>query len=520
MTASGFRPVALCILDGWGLSDAVADNAVAQARTPAFDAIWADGARTTLSASGLDVGLPKGQMGNSEVGHMNIGAGRVVMMDLPKIDASIESGDFAQRPALRAFLDQAQSGEVAGVVHLIGLISTGGVHAHQRHFVAAARAIAAAGLGLRLHLLLDGRDTPPKSALADVDAVEAALADLPDVAVATVIGRYFALDRDKRWDRVETAYRAIVEAASAAPTARDARAAVAAAYARGETDEFVQATVIEGYQGAAIGDSLMMTHFRADRAREILSALTEPDFDGFARGAAPKWRGTLGMVSYSDALDQRLPALFPPEALEDTLGDYVAKLGLPQFRVAETEKYPHVTFFFNGGVETPNAGEARRLEPSPKVATYDLAPEMSAEAVGDAFAAAIRSGDYALLVCNFANPDMVGHSGDLAATIRAVEAADAGLAKAVAAIRAVGGAMLATADHGNAEQMRDPVTGEPHTAHTTNPVPLILVDARPGAPAMTLAPGGRLADIAPSLLALMGLEQPAAMTGHSLLLEP
>ena len=528
------RVVVLCVLDGWGLRAETEDNAVAQAETPNFDALWASRPHTTLSASGADVGLPDGQIGNSEVGHMNLGAGRVVWMDLPKIDRAIEEARFATRPVFQDFAQQARAG--GGLVHLLGLMSTGGVHAHQRHLIATTRSLVEAGLSVRLHLFLDGRDTPPKSALGDWDALSAALSDLmtgaePRVRVATVSGRFYALDRDKRWDRVEAAYRAIAggEAAPEAGIAPDPRAAIEAAYARGETDEFVLPTVIGDYAGARAGDALMMTHFRADRAREILSALLEPAFDGFERkGGAPAFAAAMGMVEYSDALNRRMTALFPQEVPENGLGAWLAAQGRSQFRIAETEKYPHVTFFFNGGVETPLAGEARHMAPSPKVRTYDLQPEMAAADVTDALTEAIVSKVYDLIVVNFANPDMVGHTGDLSAAIRAVEAVDRGLGAAVAAVESVGGAMLVTADHGNCEMMRDPKTGEPHTAHTTNPVPAILLDARSdagtgpgtGARPVALREGGRLADVAPTLLALLGLRQPAEMTGESLITEP
>lgn len=508
-------PIVLCVLDGWGLRDDPADNAVAQAETPNFDRIWSARPHATLSASGADVGLPDGQMGNSEVGHMNLGAGRVVLMDLPKIDAAIESGDFARRPALTGFTDALRRS--GGVAHVLGLMSTGGVHAHRHHLVAALRALSEAGVGARLHLFLDGRDTPPQSALEDLDALEAAIATLNHVAIATVTGRYFALDRDQRWERVEAAYRAIVSAQGATPPAASARAAIDAGYARGETDEFIQATVIGGYEGVKDGDGALMTHFRADRAREILSSLLEPAFEGFDRPVRPSFAAAVGMVEYSDALNARMAALFPQTVPNNTLGAWASAQGARQFRVAETEKYPHVTFFFNGGAETPDAGEARHMAPSPKVATYDMAPEMAAAEVTEALTKAVVSGDYELIVANYANPDMVGHTGDLSAAIAAVEAVDAGLGAVVAAVEAAGGAMIVTADHGNCETMRDPKTGAPHTAHTTNPVPIILVDARPGASATDLAYGGRLADVAPTLLSLMGLDQPAEMTGRSLL---
>ncbi|MEL6318627.1 MAG: 2,3-bisphosphoglycerate-independent phosphoglycerate mutase, partial [Pseudomonadota bacterium] len=442
--------------------------------------------------------------------------GRVVWMDLPKIDRSIDDGEFAGRPALKGFLEKLR--ETGGAAHLMGLMSPGGVHAHQRHIAAAAAACSDAGVPVRLHLFLDGRDTPPKSAADYLKQFETQIDGLEDLEIATVSGRFFAMDRDKRWERVSEAWTAIVEGARAEslPQADDAAAAIAAATERGETDEFVQPTVVGGYKGVSDGDGLFMLNFRADRAREILTALLDPDFTEFERTRVPYWGGALGMVEYSEALNALMPAMFPQKAIPDTLGAWTAAQGKTQFRLAETEKYPHVTFFLNGGVETPNAGEERRMPASPKVKTYDLAPEMAAADVTEALTNAIRSRAYDLIVCNYANPDMVGHTGDLKAAIRAVETVDQGLGAAVDALDAVGGAMLVTADHGNCEMMVDPATGGPHTAHTTNPVPIILV----GGAGRGLRDGGRLADVAPSLLALMGLPQPAAMTGRSLLTDP
>jgi 2,3-bisphosphoglycerate-independent phosphoglycerate mutase len=505
------RPVVLCILDGWGDRPETEANAVALARTPAFDRIRAACPSATLAAHGPDVGLPEGQMGNSEVGHTNIGAGRVVWMDLPRIDRAVADGEFAANPRLAAFVAALRAS--GGVAHVAGLASPGGVHAHQRHIAAAAEAVAAAGVPVAVHAFLDGRDVPPRSAEAQIAALEAALP--PGARIATVCGRFYAMDRDRRWDRVEKAAAAILTATG--PRAPDAAAAIAAAYARGESDEFATPTVIGDYAGARDGDGLLFANFRADRARELLGALVDPAFDGFAVAGRPAWAATLGMVEYSDRLSTLMPAMFPAEAIVNPLGAWVAAHGLRQFRLAETEKYPHVTFFLNGGVEPPAPGETRHMAPSPPVRTYDLAPEMSAAEVTEALVAAIRSGEQDLIVVNYANPDMVGHTGDLAAAIRAVEAVDAGLGAALAAVEDVGGAMIVTADHGNAEQMVDPETGGPHTAHTLNPVPVILVGGPPGA---RLRAGGRLADLAPSLLDLMGLPQPPEMTGRSLIERP
>ncbi len=507
------RTVVLCILDGWGVGDGGSTDATAIAKTPHFDAMTARWPTATLKTCGPDVGLPEGQMGNSEVGHMNLGAGRVVWMDLPKIDRAIETGAFAEAAPLRAFIAALKAS--GGAAHLAGLCSPGGVHAHLRHIAAAARICASAGLSVKLHLFLDGRDTPPKSALPALADLRARLGDVPRVEIATVSGRYYAMDRDQRWDRVERAYDALAKGAGARE--ESAEAAVAAAYARGETDEFVAPTAIGGYAGPAAGDGLFMINFRADRAREILHAFLDPAFDGFERGAPIPFAASLGMVSYSDRIDAWMDVLFPPETIEDGLGSWIAGMGKTQFRLAETEKYPHVTFFLNGGEETPYPGEERYMAPSPKVATYDLAPEMAAEEVGDALTKAIDSRAYDLVVVNFANPDMVGHTGDLSAAVKAVEAVDAELGRAIAAIEKVEGAMLVTADHGNCEMMVDPETGGPHTAHTLNPVPIALVDARAGAPKLKLAAGGRLADVAPTLLELMRAPKPEAMTGRSLL---
>jgi 2,3-bisphosphoglycerate-independent phosphoglycerate mutase len=501
------RPVVLCILDGWGLSPTREGNAVALASTPNFDRIWENCPHATLAAHGPAVGLPEGQMGNSEVGHMNIGAGRVVWMDLPRIDNAIAEGDFVRNAALADFV--AKLKESRGAAHVAGLASPGGVHAHQRHIAAVADIVAEAGVRVFVHAFLDGRDVPPQSAREQIAELEAALP--AQAQVATVSGRFYAMDRDRRWDRVAAAATAILHAEG--EHAPDAEAAIAAAYERGETDEFVTPTVIDDYRGVADGDGLFFANFRADRAREILGALVDPDFDGFQVVGRPRWAALLGMVGYSETLNALMPAMFPAEDIVNTLGHWVAAKGLRQFRVAETEKYPHVTFFLNGGVEPPEKGEDRHMAPSPKVRTYDLQPEMSAQEVTDWLVRAIRSGDYALIVANYANPDMVGHTGDIEAAIKAVEAVDRGLGAVLEAVEAVGGAMIVTADHGNAEVMIDPETGGPHTAHTLDPVPVVVV----GAPEGTEICDGRLADLAPTLLELMQLDRPPEMTGQSLI---
>ena len=502
------RPVMLVILDGWGWREDSADNAVAQARTPAFDALWASCPHAFLRTSGADVGLPDGQMGNSEVGHLNIGAGRVVMQDLPRIGAAIADGSIAALPALTGLIASLKAS--GGTCHLMGLLSPGGVHSHQDHAVALARILSGAGIPVAIHAWTDGRDTAPQAAPDFLARFEADIAGLRGVRIASVTGRYFAMDRDNRWERVRQAHDVMVSGAGA--RAATAQAAIAAAHAAGKTDEFIPATAIGTYAGMADGDGVLCFNFRADRVREILAALLDPGFDGFPRGRAIRFAAAAGMTEYSAALNPHLATLFAPQSMADILGAAVAAAGLRQLRMAETEKYPHVTYFLNGGEETPYPGEDRIMVPSPKVATYDLQPEMSAPELTDRAVAAIASGTYDLIVLNFANADMVGHTGSLAAATKAVEAVDAGLGRIAEAIRAAGGALLVTADHGNAETMRDPATGGPHTAHTTNPVPAMLLGGPEGA---TLA-DGRLADIAPTLLALLGLEQPAAMTGRSL----
>ncbi|MCL7409515.1 2,3-bisphosphoglycerate-independent phosphoglycerate mutase [Marivivens donghaensis] len=502
------KPVVLCILDGWGNRPDATANAPALADTPTFDRIIATCPTAELITHGPDVGLPSGQMGNSEVGHTNIGAGRVVAMDLGQIDLSIEDGSFGKTEGILAFITKLK--ETGGQAHLMGVVSDGGVHGHIEHIIAAAKVLTDAGLPVALHAITDGRDVAPKS--ADVFMADL-LARLPEgCTVASVTGRYFAMDRDNRWERVSTAYHAMIDAKGAF-TAPDAATAVANAFARGETDEFIQATVIEGYTGVQSGDGLFCLNFRADRAREILAAMAQPDFSGFDRGALPPFAARLGMVEYSVDHNAWFETVFPKRKIVNTLGEWVAKQGLTQFRLAETEKYPHVTFFLNGGKETPEVGEDRFMPLSPKVATYDLQPEMSAPEVTAKFVEAIEQG-YDLIVTNYANPDMVGHTGDLQAAMKACEAVDQGLAKVVEALEKAGGAMVITADHGNCEMMIDPETGGAHTAHTLNPVPVAVF----GGPKGVTLRNGRLADLAPTLLDLMELPQPDEMTGQSLLI--
>lgn len=500
------KPVVLCILDGWGLREDPFANAPKLAVVPTFNRLWATCPHATLITHGPDAGLPTGQMGNSEVGHTNIGAGRVVAMDLGAIDLAIEDGSFGRNEAIQGFITTLKG--TGGTAHLLGLVSDGGVHAHITHILAAAQVIAAAGVPVAVHAVTDGRDVPPSSAAAYLAQLEAGLP--AGARVATVSGRFYAMDRDTRWERVKAAYGALADGQGF--RAPDAATALALAAERGETDEFVQPTVLDGFSGLRPQDGLFCLNFRADRAREILEALANPDFQGWDRGPAPVLAARLGMVDYSARHDAWYSAAFPKQDIANTLGEWVAAQGLRQFRLAETEKYPHVTFFLNGGREKPFPGEERHMAPSPKVATYDLAPEMSSGEVTDHLVRAIGEG-FDLIVVNYANPDMVGHTGDLSAAIKACEAVDRGLSRALEALEAAGGAMIVTADHGNCELMVDPATGGPHTAHTTNPVPVILV----GGPPNAALRDGRLADLAPTLLALMGLDQPQEMTGRSLL---
>ena len=501
------RPVVLCILDGWGERDEPEHNAIAAARTPVWDRLKATCPHARLDASGGEVGLPPGQMGNSEVGHMNIGAGRVVMQDLPRIDAAIGSGELAASPVLRDFVAALKAS--GGTAHLMGLMSPGGVHSHQDHIAALANMLDDAGVPVALHAFLDGRDTPPSSARG---YLETFLKAAPRATVATVGGRYYAMDRDKRWERVERAYAALADAEGV--RAADALAAVDASYADSVTDEFMLPAAIGDYAGMRDGDGILMANFRADRAREILTALLDAGFDDFPRKRRVTFAAAAGMVEYSSALASLMTALFAPTNPENVLGQAVSDAGLRQLRIAETEKYAHVTFFLNGGREVEFPGEDRILEPSPKVATYDLKPEMSAPELTDRLVEAIGGGAYDLIVVNYANTDMVGHTGIMAAATAAAETVDRCLGRVEEAVRNAGGALFVTADHGNAENMRDAASGEPHTAHTHNLVPAILVA---GSGAETRIADGRLADIAPTILELMELPRPAEMTGQSLI---
>jgi 2,3-bisphosphoglycerate-independent phosphoglycerate mutase len=506
------KPVVLCILDGWGESTDPENNAIMQAHTPVWDRLRTDYPYGLINASEEHVGLPSGQMGNSEVGHMNIGAGRIVMQDLPRIDTAIANGSLAKDPQLAAFINALkQSG---GTCHLMGLLSDGGVHAHQHHMAALAKIVASAGVPVAIHAFLDGRDTPPKSAIQYVHDFLHDISGQARVKFGTMSGRYFAMDRDKRWDRVAKAYNAI--ALGSGEEAATALEAIENSYRIDITDEFVNPTVIGDYQGMKNGDGLLMANFRADRAREILHALLDQKFSSFARLERVQFAATLGMVEYSDALKPMIPALFPPQTLANNFGELIANAGLTQLRIAETEKYAHVTFFFSGGREEPFVGEERILVPSPKVSTYDEKPEMSAYEVTDKLLEAIASDRFDVIIVNYANTDMVGHTGDIGAAKKAVEAVDSCVGKLIAAVEAKGGAMIITADHGNAECMHDDEGGQPHTAHTLNLVPFVLVGTMFKHTRMTL-PQGRLCDVAPSLLGLLGIAQPDEMTGTNLI---
>ena len=504
------KPLMLCILDGWGERSNGADNAIDKAKTPVWHELMRRWPHAQLNASEHYVGLPDGQMGNSEVGHTNIGAGRVVIQDLPRIDKALTEGKVASLPTLQEFI--AKLKQSGGTAHVMGLVSPGGVHSHQHQIAALATIVSDAGVPVAVHAFLDGRDTPPQSAAGYLKQFQRDVAGHGAIQIATVTGRYYAMDRDKRWDRVAKAYAALT--AAAGEHADDPVKAVEAAYARGETDEFVLPTAIGDYRGIEDGDGVFFANFRADRIREIAAALLDPDFPGFPRDKHIAFAAALGLVEYSTELNRFVATLFPPQDLSGTLGEIVSNAGMTQLRIAETEKYAHVTFFFNGGRETVFPGEERILVPSPKVATYDQQPEMSAPEVTDKVVAAIRSGRFDVMVLNYANTDMVGHTGKLDAAMKAVETVDACLGRLAEAVEKAGGTLVITADHGNAEMMRDPDTGEPHTAHTLNPVPFVIVNP-PGAVARV--ENGRLADVAPTLLDLLGLPKPAAMTGHSLI---
>ena len=505
---NGMKPTVLCIMDGWGIDTAGNFNAITQANTPNYDYLIENYCSAKLSAHGAAVGLPQKQMGNSEVGHTTIGSGRISLMNLPKIDLAVSDGSFGKNLELQAFIKKLKS--LNGTAHLAGLVSDGGVHSHQSHLAEAANLIHKCGVPVKLHCFLDGRDVPPQSALNFVSGLQRNLSK--GVAIATLTGRFYAMDRDNRWDRIETAYNAIIFGKGTPHC--DPCTAIRAAYSDGESDEFISPRVISEYNGVKIKcDGLFFLNFRADRARELLSAFVQPNFKKFKVEHISPFSCSLGLIEYSKNLSANIGAMFKSEKIINCLGEWLSKNGKRQFRIAETEKYPHVTFFFNGGNENPYPGEVRCLVPSPKVSTYDLCPEMSSLEVTSKLVKAIESGKYEFIVVNYANPDMVGHSGKIKATVSACEAVDRGLGKILTSLRKVGGQLLLTSDHGNSETMLDEKSGLPHTAHTINRVPIIYFSSEKKLNIMD----GTLSDIAPTILQLMGLEKPIEMTGKSLI---
>ncbi|WP_308365155.1 MULTISPECIES: 2,3-bisphosphoglycerate-independent phosphoglycerate mutase [unclassified Microbulbifer] len=502
------RPLVLLILDGFGHSDNPEHNAIHAAKTPVWDDLWANRPKTLIQTSGMAVGLPEGQMGNSEVGHMTLGAGRVVYQNFTRINKAIEDGDFFRNPAYTRAVDRAVANN--GAVHIMGLLSEGGVHSHEDHIIAMATLAAQRGAQkIYLHAFLDGRDTPPRSAESSLARLQQVCDSLGTARIASLAGRYYAMDRDQRWDRTRAVYDLITQG-KAGHRVDDALAGLNAAYERGENDEFVAPTLVGEPAPIADGDALIYMNFRPDRARQLTRAFTESDFDGFEREAAPKLADFVMTTEY--AADIQASCAFPPEEMTNSLGEYLAGLGKTQLRIAETEKYAHVTFFFSGGRETPYSGETRELIKSPNVATYDLQPEMNAPEVTDKLVKAIGSGDFDTIICNYANGDMVGHTGVFEAAVKAVEALDACVSRVVDAALSAGGEVLITADHGNVEEMYDPESGQVSTQHSTLPVPFVYVGERK----LHLRDGGSLADVAPTMLELMGLPQPEEMTGESL----
>lgn len=506
-------PLLLIILDGWGYSEEQDSNAIYAASKPVWDKLWSKYPHTLLSCSGAEVGLPGGQMGNSEVGHLNLGAGRVVYQEYTRVSRSVKTGSFFSNGTLTDAVDQAIENDSA--IHILGLLSPGGVHSHEEHIHAMAELAVKRGVEkVYVHAFLDGRDTPPRSAAESIRLMQEKFDELGHGQIASIVGRYYAMDRDHRWPRIQSAYELITGCGSEYQ-APDAATALQMAYERDETDEFVKATAIIPEGGEQIqvkdGDVMVFMNYRSDRARQITRPFIEDDFDQFERCVVPKLARFVSLTEYNH--DYNIPVAFPPERLKNVFGDFISQLGMHQLRIAETEKYAHVTFFFNGGREEPFEWEDRILVPSPHVATYDLKPEMSAVEVTDNLVEAIESRRYDVIICNYANPDMVGHTGKFDATVKAIETLDTSLGRLFDAIKVTGGEMLITADHGNAEQMRDESTDQPQTAHTTNPVPFLYVGER----SFKLDENGSLADVAPTMLFLLGVEKPSEMIGHSLI---
>ncbi|CAB0150673.1 2,3-bisphosphoglycerate-independent phosphoglycerate mutase [Pseudidiomarina piscicola] len=506
--AKPHTPLALLILDGWGHREATDDNAIAAAHTPNMDALWRQCPRTLVDGSGMAVGLPDGQMGNSEVGHVNLGAGRVVYQDFTRVSKAVQDGDFFTNTALTEAVDAANANH--GAVHIMGLLSPGGVHSHEDHLLAMVELAAQRGAQqIYVHGFLDGRDTPPRSAKPSIERFEQLFSRLGVGRFASLCGRYYAMDRDKRWDRIEQAWQVLVDG-EAAHYADSAGTALANAYERGENDEFVKPTRIADAAPMHDGDSVIFMNFRADRARQLSHAFVTEGFDGFSAARRPQLSRFVSLTEY--AKDIHSTVAFPAVSLNNVLGEWLAQHNYTQMRISETEKYAHVTFFFSGGREQEFDGETRVLVPSPQVATYDLQPEMSSKELTDKLVAAIKGGEQDVIVCNYPNGDMVGHTGDFAAAVKAIEAVDQCIGRVVAALREVGGECLITADHGNAEQMQDHATGQSHTAHTSELVPFIYVGRK-----ATARDGGILSDIAPTMLHLLGLEQPPEMTGKTIM---
>jgi len=501
------KPLVLLILDGWGYREDAPDNAISNAKTPVMDRLWEQYPHCLVDGSGGAVGLPDGQMGNSEVGHVNLGAGRIVYQDFTRISQAISDRSFFKNPVLCNALAKAK--DASGAVHIMGLLSPGGVHSHEDHLIAMVEmAVEQGASDVYVHAFLDGRDTPPKSAKTTIERFEALFARLGKGRFATLSGRFYAMDRDNRWDRIEEAYKAIYHGVSGT-TSPNALDALEDAYERGETDEFVKPTVIAQSAPIKDGDAIFFMNFRADRAREMTQAFINEDFDGFERGPRANTSDFVMLTEYADTL--KTSCAFPPEQLNNVLGEWLEKHGKTQLRISETEKYAHVTFFFSGGREEEFEGEKRVLIPSPKVKTYDLQPEMSSEQLTDELVNAIESQAFDVIICNYPNGDMVGHTGNFDAAVKACEAVDHSVGRVVSALEAVGGECLITADHGNAEQMSDNETGQAHTAHTNELVPFIYVGRN------AQARDGRLSDVAPTILHLMGMEQPEEMTGQTLM---